>query len=264
MQNKSKVYFIGAGPGDPELLTIKARRIIKKADIIIYAGSLVNKDILRHSRKDTKIYDSSAMTLNEILGVIGEAAPSNKIIARVHSGDSSIYGAIQEQMDWCQVQGIDYEVIPGISSFQAAAASLKQEFTLPGVSQTVILTRIRGRTKVPAKEDLQKLAKAQATMVIFLSIQEIERVITELKRGYRLNTPVVVIEKVSYPEERKIIGTLEDIAKKVKEAGIKSQALIIVGDVLKKDYQKSKLYDRNFEHKFRKKVRGENSHCCNY
>ena len=151
---------------------------------------------------------------------------------------------------------IDYSVIPGVSSFQAAAASLKQELTLPGVSQTVILTRISGRTKVPAKEDLQKLAKTRATMVIFLSIQEIERVIGKLKEGYGLNTPVAVIEKVSFPGERKIIGTLRDIAKKVKEAGITRQALIIIGDVLRKNYQKSKLYDKDFGHMFRLKNHG--------
>jgi precorrin-4/cobalt-precorrin-4 C11-methyltransferase len=156
-------------------------------------------------------------------------------------------------MDWCEKEGIDYSVIPGVSSFQAAAASLKQELTLPGVSQTEILTRISGRTKVPAKEDLQKLAKTRATMVIFLSIQEIERVIGKLKEGYGLNTPVAVIKKVSFPGERKIIGTLRDIAKKVKEARITRQALIIIGDVLRKNYQKSKLYDKDFDHMFRKK-----------
>lgn len=250
-----RVYFIGAGPGDPELLTIKAGKIIKKADIIIYAGSLINRDIIKTAKKDARLYDSSGMSLEKVLQVIRRAKPSEKIIARIHSGDPSIYGAIQEQMDWCEKQEIDYCVIPGVSSFQAAAASLKQEFTLPGVSQTVILTRISGRTKVPAKEDLQKLAKTRATMVIFLSIQDIERVIRKLKKSYGLNTPVAVIEKVSFPEERKIIGTLQDIAKKVKEAGITRQAIIIVGDVLKKDYQKSKLYDKYFEHMFRKKIK---------
>ena len=248
-----RVYFIGAGPGDPELLTIKAGKIIKKADIIIYAGSLINKDIIKSAKKNAQAYDSSGMSLGEILQVIKKAKSAGKIVARIHSGDPSIYGAIQEQMDWCEKEGIDYSVIPGVSSFQAAAASLKQELTLPGVSQTVILTRISGRTKVPAKEDLQKLAKTRATMVIFLSIQEIERVIGKLKEGYGLNTPVAVIEKVSFPGERKIIGTLRDIAKKVKEAGITRQALIIIGDVLRKNYQKSKLYDKDFDHMFRKK-----------
>ncbi|MDP3732128.1 MAG: precorrin-4 C(11)-methyltransferase [Candidatus Omnitrophota bacterium] len=248
-----KVYFIGAGPGDPELLTIKAGKMIKKADIIIYAGSLINKDIIKKVKKNAQLYDSSGMNLEEVLQIIKKAKSAGKTVVRIHSGDPSIYGAIQEQMDWCEKRGIDYSVIPGVSSFQAAAASLKQELTLPEVSQTVILTRISGRTKVPAKEDLQKLAKARATMVIFLSIQEIECVIGKLKKSYGLNTPVAVIEKVSFPEERKIIGTLQDIAKKVKEAGIARQAIIIVGDVLKKNYQKSKLYDKYFKHMFRGK-----------
>ena len=249
----ARVYFIGAGPGDPELLTIKAAGIIKKADIIIYAGSLINKDILKSARKDARIYDSGTMNLEEVLGVIEKVKSSGKIIARIHSGDPSIYGAIQEQMDWCERQGIDYSVIPGVSSFQAASASLRQELTLPGVSQTVILTRISGRTAVPAKENLQKLAEIKATLVIFLSIDRIKSVVKKLEKNYGLDTPAAVIEKVSFPEERKITGTLGDIAKKVKEAGITRQAIIIVGDILKKKYQKSKLYDKYFEHMFRKK-----------
>lgn len=246
-----KVYFIGAGPGDPQLLTIKASRIIKKADTIIYAGSLVNKDILKYAKKEAKIYDSSGMTLNEILEVIKKSALQAKTVARIQSGDLSIYSAIQEQIDWCEKENLDYEIIPGISSYQQAAASLKQELTLPGVSQTVILTRISGRTKVPLREDLEKLARSQATMVIFLSIQEIDRLVTKLKKSYGLNTPVAVVERVSLSGARKIIGTLKDIARKVRQAKIKRQALIIVGDVLKKEYQKSKLYDKNFPHSYR-------------
>ena len=248
-----KVFFIGAGPGDPELLTIKAKKIIEKADIIIYAGSLISKDIIKLAKKDARIYDSSHMSLEEVLRIIHRAKPAEKIIARIHSGDPSIYGAIQEQMDWCEKQEIDYCVIPGVSSFQAAAASLKQELTLPGVCQTVILTRISGRTKVPAKEDLQRLGQSKATMVIFLSIDRIGDVIKKIKKNYGLNTPVAMVEKVSFPDERIITGTLENIAKKVKKAGIARQALIIIGDILKKDYQKSKLYDKGFEHMFRKR-----------
>ena len=172
-KNYFKVYFIGAGPGDLELLTLKAVKIIRKADVIIYAGSLVNKDILKFARKGAVSYDSSKMTLEEVLGVIEKEKSTKKIIARLHTGDPSLYGAIQEQMDWCEKEGISYEVIPGVSSYQAAAASLRQEFTLPGVSQTVILTRLSGRTKVPKKEDLAHLAKIRATLVIFLSVQDI-------------------------------------------------------------------------------------------
>lgn len=250
----AKVYFIGAGPGDIELLTIKASKIINIADIVIYAGSLVNKNILKLAKKSACIYDSSGMTLEEVLDIIRKEKAADKIIARIHSGDPSLYGSIQEQMDWCEKQKMDYEVIPGISSYQAAAASLKQEFTLPGVSQTVILTRISGRTQVPAKEGLNVLAKSKSTMAIFLSISMIDQVVEKLTKSYPVNTAVVVIERVSYPDERIIKGTLKNIAKKVKEAKIKRQALIIVGDVLRKKYQKSKLYDKDFEHGFRRKI----------
>ena len=250
----TKVYFIAAGPGDPELVTLKAVKIIKQADIIIYAGSLVSEDILKYAKKNAKIHNSSAMNLEEILNIYKNAKSKNKIVARIHSGDLSIYSAVQEQIDWCKKERIPCEVIPGVSSFQAAAASLKQELTLPNVSQTVILTRVSGRTKVPKKEDLEKLAKTKSTMVIFLSVDKINLVVSKLKKSYGEDTAVCVIEKVSWPNERKIFGTLKDIAEKVKKAGIKKQALIIVGDVLKKKYQKSKLYDKSFEHGFRNKI----------
>lgn len=257
MMNKSarnlvKVYFIGSGPGNPELLTLKALRIIRRADIIIYAGSLVNKGILKFARKAERRYDSAKMSLAEVLGIIEREKNNKMTIARLHSGDPSIYGAIQEQMDWCERKGIAHEVIPGVSSFQAAAASLKQELTLPGVSQTVILTRLSGRAKVPAKEDLGKLSCVRATLVIFLSVQEIEKVAEKLSQGYAQNTPVAVIEKVSYPDERIVRGTLKDIADKIKNAGIKRQALIIVGDILRRKFKLSRLYDKNFAHGFRK------------
>jgi precorrin-4/cobalt-precorrin-4 C11-methyltransferase len=248
-----KVYFIGAGPGDPELLTLKAKKILEKSDFVIYAGSLINKEILKSAKKEAFLYDSSTMDLDEIFKIYEEAKRAGKTVARIHSGDLSIYSALQEQLDWCEKEGIDAEVIPGVSSFQAAAATLKQELTLPGVSQTLILTRISGRTEVPEEENLGDLARAKATMAIFLSVQEIEKVVDQLKKGYGEETPVAVVEKASWPEERKIIGTLGTIAKEVKESGIKRQALIVVGDVLRKAYQKSKLYDADFEHGFRKK-----------
>lgn len=248
-----KVYFLGAGPGDPELLTLKAKRILEESDIIVYAGSLVNREILKFTRRDATLHDSSTMGLEEILEIYRDAKEAGRIVARIHSGDPSIYSALQEQLDWCEKEGIDVEIVPGISSFQAAAASLKQEFTLPGVSQTLILTRISGRTEVPAREDLENLARMKATMVIFLSVQEIERVVEKLAKGYGGDTPVAIVAKASWSEERKIFGTLGDIAGKVEEAGIKRQALIVVGDVLRRVYRRSKLYDANFEHGFRGK-----------
>jgi precorrin-4/cobalt-precorrin-4 C11-methyltransferase len=246
-----KIYFIGAGPGDTELLTIKGKKIIDSADIIIYAGSLVNKDILKTVMKDAQIYDSSGMTLEEVLNIFSKAKSTGKIIARVHSGDPSIYGAIGEQLQWCEKENVEYKVIPGVSSFSAAAASLGQELTLPDVSQTVILTRMQGKTKVPGKESLEKLSKITATMVIFLSVQDIEKVVEKLKQGYKPDTPVAVIEKASYPDEKKIFGTLLNIAEKVKKENITRQAIIIVGDVLKKDFTRSRLYASNFHHGFR-------------
>ena len=250
-----KVYFIGAGPGDPELLTLKAKRILESADIVIYAGSLVNKEILKFARLEASLYDSSAMELEEIFELFREAKQRDRVVARIHSGDLSIYSALQEQVDGCKKEGIETEVIPGISSFQAAAASLKQELTLPGVSQTLILSRLSGRTAVPDQEDLEKLAAVRATLVLFLSVHEIGKVAQKLQRAYPADTPVVVLEKASWPEERTIAGTLGNIARKIEKTGIKRQALIIVGDVLRKNYERSKLYGADFEHGFREKKR---------
>jgi len=252
-----KVYFIGAGPGDIELLTIKAMKIIKNADVIIYAGSLINPKILELAKNDAKIYDSSKMSLEQIFDAI---LSGGEIIARLHSGDPAIYGAIQEQIHWCETQGIEYEIIPGVSSFTSAAASIKQELTLPHISQTIILTRISGKTTVPDNERIEELAKIGATMVIFLSIDRIDDVVDELKKGYFIDTPVAVVEKASLPDEKKIIGTLKDIAQKVKGANIKRQAVIIVGNVLKKEYVKSKVYDKGFEHGFRKRNNSNSSY----
>lgn len=248
------VYFIGAGPGDPQLLTIKAKETIKRADIIIYAGSLINKKILEFARKAALTYDSSKMNLGEVLKVIRKASSAKKIVARIHSGDPSIYGAIQEQMLWCRKNRIPFEVIPGVSSFCAAAAALKQELTLPGISQTVIITRLSGRTKVPPKEDLKALSRIKATLVIFLSIEMIGEVVKKLSRGYAKDTPVAIVYRASWQDELIIKGTLKDIAAKVKNKNIKSQALIFIGDVLKgAGFEKSKLYDQDFSHAFRKK-----------
>jgi len=249
-----KIYFIGAGPGDPELLTIKAKRIIESADIIIYAGSLVNKEIVKVSGKSACIYDSSKMTLDEILKILQKAKSTKKIIARVHSGDPSIYGAIQEQISWCDKENIAYEVVPGVSSFCAGAARLRQELTLPDIAQTVIITRLSGRTRVPQRESLMALAKIKATLVIFLSVDRIDEVVEQLLYGYSNDTPVAVVCKATWPKEKIIRGTLKDISRKVKREGIKRQALIYVGDVLKKKgFKKSRLYDKSFSHAYRKK-----------
>ena len=247
-----KVYFIGAGPGDPELLTIKAKNIIRRADIIIFAGSLVNQGILRFIARSALTYDSSKMTMAEVLSIMEKTKISKKNIARIHSGDPSIYGAIQEQIAWCDKEKVPYEVIPGVSSFCAAAASLKQELTLPGISQTVIITRFSGRTKVPGKENLKALSRIKATLIIFLSIDKIGEVATHLRYGYGSNTPAAVVFRASWPDEKIIKGTLANIADKVKQEKINRQALIFVGDVLKKkDFKMSRLYAKSFTHSYR-------------
>lgn len=254
------VSFIGAGPGDPELITVKGMKAIQQADIVIYAGSLVSKKILDYAKKDAEIYNSASMNLEETTKVIIDGVKAGGKIVRVHTGDPSLYGAILEQIAPLEEAGISYEVIPGVSSAFASAAYLKAELTLPEVSQTVIFTRVEGKTPVPDKEKLSELAKHRATLCIFLSIGMIDKVVSELLQGYTEDTPVAVVERVSWPDERAITGTLKDIAQKIKDAGIKKQAMIIVGAVLKSVVSgqrsevsaKSKLYDKNFAHEYRK------------
>lgn len=252
------VYFIGAGPGDVDLITVKGRDTIAKADIVIYAGSLVSKEHMSFCKKDVEIYNSASMNLDEVIAVIKKGSSEGKIIVRLHTGDPAIYGAIKEQMDILDSFNISYEVIPGVSSFTAAAAAIKREFTLPKVSQTVILTRIEGRTPVPKGEDLEKLAKIGASMAIFLSVSMIDKVVEKLKKGYGRNVPVAIVERATWEDERTIIGTLDDISEKVKEANITKCAQILVGDFIDCEYEKSKLYDKSFTHMFREGI-NENS-----
>lgn len=248
------VYFIGAGPGDPELLTLKGKRLIDAADVIIYAGSLVNEKVLQGRKKDAKVYNSAYMHLDEVLDVIRQAEANGLMTARVHTGDPSIFGAIREQMDALDAWGIRYEVVPGVSSFLGAAAALKKEYTLPGVSQTVILTRMEGRTPVPEKERLIDLAVHNATMIIFLSVGMIETLAQTLREVYRPTTPVAVVYKATWPDQQIVRGDLTNIADKVREAGITKTALTIVGDFMGDDYDLSKLYDKTFTTEFRKGV----------
>lgn len=244
------VTFVGAGPGDVELITVKGREALKKADIVIYAGSLVAKEHLEVCKNGVQIYNSASMTLDEVIEVIKNNKDKN--IVRLHTGDPSIYGAIKEQMDEFDKLGVEYKVIPGVSSFTAAASSIKKEFTLPGVSQTVILTRIEGRTPVPEKERLEKLASIGASMAIFLSVSMIEKVVESLKKGYKRNVPIAVIQRATWEDEKIVIGTLDDIAEKVKKENITKTAQILVGDFIDCEYEKSLLYDKNFSHMFRK------------
>ncbi|KZX10443.1 precorrin-4 C(11)-methyltransferase [Methanobrevibacter filiformis] len=250
---KAKVIFVGAGPGDPELLTIGGYRAIEKADIIIYAGSLVNKEVLIHKKPDAEVHNSAYMDLNEIIAIMEKGISENKLIARVHTGDPSIYGAIGEQIRELKKRNIDYKIIPGVSSVFASAAALETELTLPEISQTVIITRPEGRTPKPKKESLTSLASHNVTMCIFLGIAMIDKVVEELKESYADNTPVAVVKKASWDDQLIIRGTLLDIAQKVKDADITKTGMIIVGDVLNPgDFKPSKLYDEHFKHEYRK------------
>lgn len=247
------VYFIGAGPGDVDLITVKGREILKNAEVVIYAGSLVSKEHLTFCKDGVEIFNSASMTLDEVIEVIKKSSLEGKNIVRLHTGDPAIYGAIKEQMDELEKLNIAYEVVPGVSSFSAAAAAIKREFTLPNVSQTVILTRVEGRTPVPKEQDLEILARTNASMAIFLSISMIDKVVDKLKKGYgREDVPIAIIERATWEDQRVIIGTLNNIAEKVKEANITKCAQILVGDFIDCEYEKSLLYDKSFSHMFRK------------
>ncbi|HAR84588.1 MULTISPECIES: precorrin-4 C(11)-methyltransferase [unclassified Clostridium] len=245
------VYFIGAGPGDAELITVKGRDTLTKADVVIYAGSLVSKEHMNYCKAGCEIHNSASMTLEQVIEVMNKAEKENKMVVRLHTGDPAIYGAIKEQMDELDKLNIQYKVIPGVSSFTAAASVIKKEFTLPSVTQTVILTRVEGRTPVPETESLEKLASIGASMAIFLSISMIDKVVAKLRKGYGRNVNIAVVERATWEDERAIIGTLDDIAEKVKEAGITKCAQILVGDFINCDYDKSLLYDKSFTHMFR-------------
>lgn len=246
------VHIVGAGPGDPELITRKGYRLVTEADIVIYAGSLVNPEILKACKEGCEIHNSATMNLDEVLAVMKAGVEAGKTVVRLHTGDPAIYGAIQEQMDALSEMNIDYDVTAGVSSFLATAAALKQEYTLPNVSQTVIITRMEGRTPMPPKEKLAMLAAHEATMCIFLSVQMLDSVVAELvKGGYAPTTPVAIVVKASWPDQRIIRGTLETIADIVSKEGVLRQAMIVVSKVLDSDYELSKLYDKGFSHMYR-------------
>lgn len=245
------VYFIGAGPGDPELLTIKGKKIIDSADVIIYAGSLVNREVLKDIKSGAKVYNSATMHLEEVIEVMKEAEKKNLMTARVHTGDPAIFGAHREQMDALEREGIEFCVIPGVSSFVAAAATLKKEYTLPEVTQSIILTRMEGRTPMPEKESIEAFAKHQATMVIFLSANRIEELVEQLQTSYPVDTPIALVYKASWPEEKIIQGNLGNIAELVRRENITKTGLIVVGRFLGDQYALSKLYDKHFSHEYR-------------
>ena len=247
-----QVYIVGAGAGDPELITLKGHRLLQAADVIIYAGSLVNSALLDFAKAGAEIHDSASMTLPEVIETIEKAVAKGLMVVRLHTGDPSIYGAIQEQMDVLKKKNIDFEVVPGVSSFLATAAALKQEYTLPGISQTVIITRNEGRTPVPEREKLRSLASHQATMCIFLSITMLSDVVEELiAGGYAPDTPIAIVQRASWPEQKIVRATLETIVTEIADKGIDRTAMIVVSRCLGADYELSRLYAPEFSHMFR-------------
>lgn len=246
-----KVYFVGAGPGDPELLTLKAHRLISTCRMCIYAGSLLSREVIELIPAGADKYDSAALDLPEMARLCRDARDRGIDVVRLHSGDPSLYGAIREQINELDRLGIGYEVVPGVSSFQAAAAAVAAELTAPEVSQTVILTRSAGRTPVPPEQALDRLAETNATLCIFLSVQQIDRVAATLSRHYGGDCPVAVVYRASWPEQKVVRGTLADIAEQTQAAGIRKTAMILVGRALSRELPTSKLYDPTFSHEFR-------------
>lgn len=244
------IWFVGAGSGDPELLTLKGYRLLKQADLVVYAGSLVNEALLQYARPEARLVNSAPLNLEEIVEVMVKAYRRGEQVVRLHTGDPSLYGAIGEQMELLDKANIPYSVVPGVSSFLAAAASLKKEYTIPDGTQTMIITRMEGRTPVPEREQMRLLAQHRSSMAIFLSVGLIEQVVEELLEHYPPDTPAAVVEKASWPEERVLTGQLQEVAGLVAQAGIKKTALILVGEFLRQS-GKSKLYDRDFSHEYR-------------
>lgn len=247
------VDFVGAGSGAADLITLRGKKLLEEADVIIYAGSLVNPKLLDYAKKNCEIYNSAYMNLDEVIAVIEKAERVGKKTVRLHTGDPSIYGAIREQMDRLDCLKIPYEVCPGVSSFCGAAASLQAEYTLPDVSQTVIITRMVGRTPVPEKESIELLAAHGATMVIFLSTGMLEKLSEALiLGGYNSETPAAIVYKATWKDEKVCRCTVGTLAQTADENNITKTALICVGNFLGNDYSLSKLYDKNFETEFRK------------
>lgn len=248
-----RVYIIGAGPGDPKLLTLRAAELIAQCPLVLYTGSLVPKEVVAHARADARVLDSSGMTLDEITALMLNARDAGHDVARVHTGDPAIFGSTAEQIRQLVKHGIQYEIIPGVSSFTAAAAAIGRELTLPELSQAVILARAEGRTPVPPGQELEALASHRATLALFLSITLMSQVVRSLIPAYGADCPVAVIHKASWPDQVIVTGTLADIADKVRAAKIASTAIILVGHVLTStDFANSRLYDPAFSHRFRR------------
>lgn len=246
------VHFVGAGPGAPDLITLRGAKLLREADCIIYAGSLVNPELLEQAKETCKIYNSATMTLEEVLAVMEQMEAAGKTTVRLHTGDASLYGAIREQMDALEKKGIPFDDTPGVSSFCGAAAALGAEYTLPGVSQTLIISRMAGRTPVPEGEALASLAQHGASMVLFLSSGLLQQVQDELLRGgYAPETPAAIVYKATWPDEKVVRCTVGTLARRGEEEGIRKTALLLIGGFLGTEYERSRLYDPTFTTEFR-------------
>lgn len=247
------IYLVGAGCGAPDLITVRGARLLGEADAIVYAGSLVNPELLRLAKPGCEIYDSASMTLEEVLAVLERVHRAGKMAVRLHTGDPSLYGAIREQMDALEARGVPFAVVPGVSSFCGAAAALPAEYTVPGVSQTVILTRMAGRTPVPEREEIARLASHGATMAVFLSAGMLEQLRERLLAGgaYTADTPAALVYKASWPDERVVRGTVGTLPEMAARHGIRKTALVLVGEFLGGAYERSRLYDPGFSHGYR-------------
>lgn len=247
------VHIVGAGPGAEDLITVRGMKLMEQADVIIYAGSLVNPEVLSYRKEDCQVYNSALMTLEEVMKVIGDGEARGLMTVRLHTGDPCLYGAIREQMDEMEARGISFQVCPGVSSFCGAAAALQMEYTLPGISQSVVITRMAGRTPVPDRESIASFASHQTTMVIFLSTGMLEELAGELTAGgYQEETPAAIVYKATWPQEKAVVCTVGTLAKRAQEEQINKTALIIVGDAVgQSGYLRSKLYDPCFTTEFR-------------
>ena len=252
------VNFVGAGPGAPDLITVRGMELIKKADVIIYAGSLVNPELLKYAPENAEIHNSAVMTLEEVLSVMIKADSEGKEVVRLHTGEPSIYGAVREQMDALEKTGIPYASCPGVSACFGAAAGLNLEYTLPEVSQTLIITRLSGKTSVPESESMESLAAHGASMAIYLSTGMLSELSKKLIRGgYAPETPAAIVYKATWDEEKKVICTVSDLSEMAEKEGIKKTAIVLVGDAIKHSgYARSKLYDPSFSTEYREAKKG--------
>lgn len=249
----SKVYFVGCGPGDPDLITVKAKKLLQKANVVVYSGSLIPDQILKTCKK-AKLHDAASLVREEIFEILKKSAKQDKIVIRLHDGDPAIYGAIREQTDNLQKEGIECEIVPGVTSFLASSAALGIQLTLPGVTQTIIVTRAEKRTAVPKQEQISELAKHKSTMIFYLSVHLLQDIVKQaIQGGYPKSTPAAVVYRASWPDQKIITGTLDDIVKKVWAEKITRTAIVMIGDVIQpKSYEYSKLYDKTFSHGYRK------------